>query len=80
MKEPEKEKNQKNQENNWLKSYAKYSALALQMIVIIVVTTFSGVKLDELLKLHTPVFTIILSLLGVFGGIYFAIKDFIKKQ
>jgi F0F1-type ATP synthase assembly protein I len=49
------------------------------MIVIILVTTWCGIKLDKLLKLNKPVFTIILALIGVFAGIYAAIKDFIKK-
>jgi F0F1-type ATP synthase assembly protein I len=48
------------------------------MIVIIAVMTWCGVKLDKVLGLSTPVFTVILSLLGVFAGIYSAIKDFIK--
>ncbi len=50
----------------------------MQMIVIILITTWCGIKLDDLLNMKTPVFTIILSLLGVFAGIYFAVKDFIK--
>jgi len=48
------------------------------MIVIILVMTWLGVKLDKILGLSTPIFTIILSLLGVFAGIYAAVKDFIK--
>lgn len=52
--------------------------MAFQMIIIILVMTWGGTKLDKLLNLETPVFTIILSLLGVFGGIYTSIKDFIK--
>jgi len=48
------------------------------MIVIIGVMTWCGVKLDKVLGLSTPVFTVILSLLGVFAGIYIAIKDFIR--
>jgi len=49
------------------------------MLVIIGVMTWLGVKLDKVLGLSSPVFTIILSLLGVFAGIYTAIKDFIKR-
>jgi hypothetical protein len=48
------------------------------MIAIIALMTWGGVKLDKVLGLSTPVFTIILSLLGVFAGIYVAIKDFIR--
>jgi len=50
------------------------------MIGIIVLTTFGGVKLDKLTGWKTPVFTIVLSLLGVFAAIYFAIKGFLRKQ
>jgi len=48
------------------------------MIGIILVTVWGGKKLDELTGLETPVFTIVLSLLGVFAAIYTAVKDFIK--
>jgi F0F1-type ATP synthase assembly protein I len=69
---------EKNPENDGLNNYAKYSGLGVQMIVIILVTVWGGMKLDKLFGMHTPVFTIILSLLGVFAAIYTAIKDFIK--
>jgi F0F1-type ATP synthase assembly protein I len=78
----QKQKNQKkvpkNPENKGLQDFGKYSGLVFQMIVIIGFMTWGGVKLDKILGLSTPVFTIILSLLGVFAGIYTAIKDFIK--
>jgi F0F1-type ATP synthase assembly protein I len=48
------------------------------MFGIILVTVWGGVKLDKLTGWHTPVFTIVLSLLGVFAAIYTAIKDFLK--
>jgi ATP synthase protein I len=72
-------KNQeKDQESEGLGSFTKYSGLGIQMIVIILITVWGGIKLDKLFALQTPVFTIILSLLGVFAAIYTAIKDFIK--
>jgi hypothetical protein len=48
------------------------------MIGIILFTVWGGTKLDKMAGFETPVFTIILSLLGVFSAIYVAIKDFIK--
>lgn len=69
---------EKNPENSGLSDYAKYTSLGVQMIVIILVTVWGGIKLDKLFGLETPVFTIILSLLGVFTAIYTAVKDFIK--
>jgi len=72
-------KDTKNHQNNPLSSYAKYSGLAFQMGGIIAVAVWGGVKLDELVETNKPIFTIILSLLGVFTAIYMAVKDFIKK-
>jgi F0F1-type ATP synthase assembly protein I len=48
------------------------------MVGIILVTTWGGMKLDTMTGFKTPVFTIILSLFGVFAAIYVVIKDFIK--
>jgi F0F1-type ATP synthase assembly protein I len=76
--EQQNQKNQKKPANKGLDNFARYSGLAFQMIGIIVLTTFGGVKLDKLTGWETPVFTIVLSLLGVFAAIYFAIKDFLK--
>jgi len=52
--------------------------MAFQMIAIILITTWGGIKLDKIAGFDKPVFTIILSLLGVFAAIYTAVKDFIK--
>jgi F0F1-type ATP synthase assembly protein I len=77
--QPLKKKNQKSPENKGLNDFGRYSGMAFQMIAIILITTWGGIQLDKLAKFHTPVFTIILSLLGVFAAIYTALKDFIKK-
>ncbi len=63
-----------------LKNYAKYSGLGLQMVTIILIGVFGGVKLDEYLKLEFPIFTVVLSLLSVVLAIYYAIKDFINPK
>jgi ATP synthase protein I len=76
--QPLKKKNLKSPQNKGLNDFGKYSGMAFQMIAIIGITTWGGIQLDKLAKFHTPVFTIILSLLGVFAAIYFAVKDFIK--
>jgi hypothetical protein len=74
-----KKKNLKNWQNKNLNDWARYTGLAFQMFGIIFVTVWGGSKLDKLTGWKTPVFTIILSLLGVFAAIYTAVKDFIKK-
>jgi ATP synthase protein I len=73
-----KKKNPKNPQNKGIQDFGRYSGIAFQMIGIILVTVWGGVKLDKLTGWRTPVFTIILSLLGVFTAIYIAVKDFIK--
>ena len=77
--EQQEQENRKDPENNGLKQFAKYSGIAVQMGVVIFLTTWGGTKLDKIIQLKQPVFTIILSLLGVFAAIYLAIKDFIRK-
>jgi F0F1-type ATP synthase assembly protein I len=76
--QPLKKKNLKSPGNKGLYDFGKYSGMAFQMIAIILVTTWGGIQLDKIAKFHTPVFTIILSILGVFAAIYTAVKDFIK--
>jgi ATP synthase protein I len=77
--EPLRKKNQKSPENKGLQDFAKYSGMAFQMMAVIFLATWGGRELDKLAKFDTPVFTIILSILGVFGAIYSVLKDFIKK-
>lgn len=57
----------------------RYSGLAFEMLTIMLIGVFGGIKLDELLKIKFPLFTILLSLFSVFTAIYLAIKDLIKK-
>jgi F0F1-type ATP synthase assembly protein I len=76
--ESQKKESQTKPENKGVKDFGKYSSLAFQMVAIILLTTLGGVKLDKMTGWKTPVFTIILSLLGVFAAIYFTVKDFIK--
>ena len=61
-----------------LKTYSRYSGIAVQMILIILVSVWGGRKLDELAGTEVPVFTAILALLGVVAAIYTSIKDLIR--
>ena len=65
---------------NPLPDYARYSSIALQMLVIIAGGIFGGFKLDEFLNLKFPVFTVLLSFLSVAFAIYYVIKDLLKKK
>lgn len=62
-----------------LRNYARYSNIAIQMLVIILAGVFGGYKLDEYLNLKFPVFTVVLSLLSVVIAIYIVVKDLLKK-
>lgn len=60
--------------------YAKYSSIAFQMIAIILIGVFGGMKLDQLLKLQFPIFTVVLSLISVVLAMYYVVKDLIKPN
>ncbi|MBN2175163.1 MAG: AtpZ/AtpI family protein [Bacteroidales bacterium] len=72
--------NQKDRRKNNLNNYAKYSGIAMQMLVIILLGIWGGVKLDEWLNLKFPVFTVLLSFLSVAAAIYSVIREFLKKK
>lgn len=80
--ETESQKDLKNQEkkqaSNTARSAARYTGIGFQMIAIILIAVWGGRKLDELFLLDTPIFTVVLSLFGVFAAIYTAVKDFLK--
>lgn len=62
-----------------LNNYARYSSIAIQMVVIIILGVFGGYKLDMWLNTQ-PILTVILSLLSVFIAIYLVTKDLLKKR
>lgn len=49
------------------------------MAVIIGLGTYGGVKVDGLIGIKFPIFTILFSLLSVALAIYISIKDLLKK-
>lgn len=58
-----------------LNAIARFSGMGFQMIAIMLVFVFAGIWLDKRFALHFPVFTAVLSLLGVFLAIYYFIRD-----
>lgn len=61
-----------------MNAYAKYSAMGIQMAVIITAGALGGVKLDQYLEVEFPYFTFGLTISSVVLAIYLAIKDIIK--
>jgi F0F1-type ATP synthase assembly protein I len=57
--------------------FIRYSGLAFEMIVIMAVGVFAGIKIDHWLDLSFPVFTFVLMILSVIGAIYHAIRKFL---
>lgn len=58
----------------------RYTSMATQMAITILLGVWGGRKLDETFALSFPAFTLCLSLLGVAVAIYMVIKDLIKKK
>jgi F0F1-type ATP synthase assembly protein I len=54
--------------------------MAFQMIAIILLGVFGGMKLDKLFPAKFPVFTVVLTILGVILSIYYVIKDLLKHK
>lgn len=63
-----------------LNDYAKYSNMAFQMLVIMLLGVFGGIRLDKILKLNFPVCTVVLSLSGFLLAMYIGLKDFIGTK
>lgn len=78
MKQKSKNQNQKKKKQSNLSDYAKYSTLAFQMIAIILIGVFGGIKLDEIVPLEFPLFTVLFTILSVLLSMYYAIKDLIR--
>ncbi|MBO7542246.1 MAG: AtpZ/AtpI family protein [Bacteroidales bacterium] len=57
-----------------LRSYAEYSGLGLELVAIVLVCVFIGVKLDEWVPLKFPLFTLFFVAVGLAGSIVVLIK------
>ncbi len=66
--------------SNQLNSYAKYSGIAIQMIIIIGIGAFAGVKLDEKFPNNHNLFTLVLSLTSVIVSVLFVIRQIIAAS
>ena len=73
------QKKKENKGREGLDAYSRYSTIAIQMVVIIVITSLGGVKLDKWIGTEL-VFTIILSLLGVAAAMWLVIKEAIRNK
>jgi len=58
-----------------INSYAKYSSIGFQMVVIIGLFAFAGYKIDESAAHEVKWVTAVLSLVGVFIALYIVIRS-----
>lgn len=70
----------KDKKDSPLKFYAKYSSLAMQMIVIIVAGAFGGKLLDGWLEWEFPVFTLVLTILSVILATIYGMRELFKQK
>lgn len=75
-----KSKDESSQGREGLNAYLKYAGMGAQMLVIIFIFTWAGIKLDARSENDSQIYTAILALLGVIIGIYTVLKDFIHKN
>jgi len=67
-------------QKNRLNSYARLSGLVIQMIAIIGVGTFAGIKLDEAYPNEKNLYTLGLTLAGVILSIVYVIRRIIASS
>ena len=67
-------------QKSMIKFYAKYSTLALQMIIIILISAFGGRKLDFYFEFDFPYFTVSLTLLGVIVSVVYGSRELFRKK
>jgi len=72
-------KKEKNSGQEGLSAYSRYSTIAIQMVIIIVITSLGGVKLDRWAGTE-PWLTVILSLLGVTAAMWLVIKEALRNK
>ena len=78
-----KRKNKSDKEDSKKKQFTgvlKYSGLAFQMITIILIVLYGGMKLDEYLEKEFPLFTFLGAISGVVLSLYFVLKDLLNKK
>ena len=60
--------------------FARYGSLAVQMGLIIGLSCWGGMKLDEKFDIKSSLFTIILSLLGLGAAFYVVFRDLTREK
>lgn len=71
------EQNNSQKPKKQIDNFIRYSSIAFEMIAIMGIGVWLGVKIDQWLNLSFPAFTLGLMILSVVGAIYHTIRKFI---
>lgn len=71
----EKKRSEKRSKKNLPESLVKYSGMSVKIALAILAGVYSGKYLDERWALETPIFTLILSMLGLALAMYIIIRE-----
>ena len=63
-----------------LDNYLRFSGLGFQMLAIIGLATWLGNYIDSKQSRGFPLFTVVLSLIGVFASLYLVLKEVNKSD
>ncbi len=74
--ESEKDPETKTKVNN----YVRYSSMVFQMAALIGLGVWGGRQLDHYLGLKFPAFTLVFLFVAIFVGMYWSLKDLLKKK
>jgi len=77
---PKKDQDREDSPRKQVDAYLKYSGMAIQMGVIILIGTFAGQKLDARLQTERPYLTVLLALLSIFAALYLTLKDILFQN
>jgi F0F1-type ATP synthase assembly protein I len=67
--------NQEKSKKNLPRAVIKYSGMSTKIALAILAGVYSGKYLDEYLGLETPIFTLVLSMVGLALALYIIIKE-----
>ncbi|WP_199223403.1 AtpZ/AtpI family protein [Brumimicrobium oceani] len=68
----------KDEDKKRVGNYVKFSGIAIQMGVLITLAALGGNWLDEKQKNEFPIWTLVLTLVAIFGSLYQIIREVIK--
>jgi F0F1-type ATP synthase assembly protein I len=68
-----------NRKKSGAKEYIKYSGIAFQMMIIILIGVFAGKKLDSIYISLSPLFTISLTFISLAFALYYLFKGLLSK-